>query len=231
MTTFDLFRRAAVPAAAAVTLLSLAACSGADGSPAPAVTVTVTATPSEQPAEPSAEPSAEAPTEGTPAPEGSASPGPAAQPTEDDERPPISAKTPPIHGEVIQSDPGHDFTKGIGPSRDGIVRGEMRAMQDANVAEYVPVRFVREYGGSTTGHFEGPPEGDVTAFAAPIAKDVVFLSAAGCDGKDQTIDGNYLGTQRCSRDRLVSLTDKGGLYALITVKNRQIVKVVQIYAA
>ncbi len=104
-------------------------------------------------------------------------------------------------------------------------------MNDANVAEYVPVRWVPEYGGSTSGRFEGPPEGDVTAFAAPIAQNVVFLSAVGCDGKDQTINSSYVGTQRCSRDRLISRADKGGLYALITVKNRQIVKVVEIYTS
>ncbi|WP_433501077.1 hypothetical protein ACQP1K_12685 [Sphaerimonospora sp. CA-214678] len=223
MTTVDLFRRAAVPAAAAAVLLSLTACSGEAGSPVAATaTVTVTATP--------AEPSAEAPPE---EPEGSASPsaGPVDQPAEDDERQPISDKTPAVFGEVFQFDPGHDFTKGISPSRDGVLRGEMRAMNDANVAEYVPVRWVPEYGGSTSGHFEGPPEGDVTAFAAPIAQNVVFLSAVGCDGKDQTIDSNYVGTQRCSRDRLISLADKGGLYGLITVKNRQIVKVVEIYTS
>ncbi len=224
MTTFDLFRRAAVPAAAAVALLSLSACSGEAGSPVAATaTVTVTATP--------AEPSAEAPSE---EPEGSASPSaePVAQPAEEDEeRQPISDKTPAVFGEVFQSDPGHDFTKGISPSRDGVLRGEMRAMNDANVAEYVPVRWVPEYGGSTSGRFEGPPEGDVTAFAAPIAQNVVFLSAVGCDGKDQTINSSYVGTQRCSRDRLISRADKGGLYALITVKNRQIVKVVEIYTS
>ncbi|WP_055483475.1 hypothetical protein [Sphaerimonospora mesophila] len=226
MTTFDLFRRAAVPAAAAVALLSLSACSGEAGSPVAATaTVTVTATP--------AEPSAEAPSEAPEEPEGSASPSaePVAQPAEDEERQPISDKTPAVFGEVFQSDPGHDFTKGISPSRDGVLRGEMRAMNDANVAEYVPVRWVPEYGGSTSGRFEGPPEGDVTAFAAPIAQNVVFLSAVGCDGKDQTINSSYVGTQRCSRDRLISRADKGGLYALITVKNRQIVKVVEIYTS
>lgn len=225
MTTFDLLRRATAPAAAAVALLCLTACSGEAGSPAAATaTVTVTATP----AEPSAAPSDEAPPE---EPGDSADPPsePGDRPAEDDEREPISDRAPAVFGEVFQYDPGHDFTKGVSPSRDGVLRGEMRAMNDANVAEYVPVRWVPEYGGSASGRFEGPPEGDATVFAAPIAQDVVFLSAVGCDGKDQTIDGSYVGTQRCSRDRLISLTDKGGLYALITVKNRQIVKVVEIY--
>lgn len=218
MTAFDLFRRAAVvPATAAVALVVSAACSGESTTSAPAATVTVTATPEETP-DPFDGPVSDA--------------SPSAEPGEaDEERLPISAKTPPVFGEVLQTDPGHDFTRGIGPSRDGVVRGEMRAMADANVAEYVPVRWVPEYGGPTSGRFEGPPEGDATAFAAPIADDVVFLSAVGCDGKDQTIDSGYLGTERCSRDRLISMTDKGGLYALITVKGRQIVKVVQIYTS
>ncbi|ETK37958.1 hypothetical protein [Microbispora sp. ATCC PTA-5024] len=221
MTTFDLFRRAGVPAAA-VALFSLAACSGTAGSAAgPTATVTVTATPA-APAESSA-PAA-------PTPSVSAAPSvPVADPTGDDKWPPISDKTPPVFGGVFQSDPGHDFTRGISPSRDGVLRGELRTMQDANVVEYVPVRFVRDVGGQTTGHFEGPPEGDAMAFAAQIDKNVVFLSAVGCDGNDQTINGDYVGTQRCSRNKLILRADKGELYALITVKGGHIVKVVEIY--
>ncbi|MEW9529588.1 hypothetical protein [Microbispora sp. NPDC049125] len=205
--------------AAAVALLSLAACSGTAGSAAaPTATVTVTVSPSAAaPAATSTAP-ATAPT------------SPVADPPGDDTRPPISAATPPIFGGVFQSDPGHDFTRGISPSRDGILRGLMRTMQDANVVEYVPVRWVKDASGQTAGHFEGPPEGDGMAFAAPIAPDVVFLSAVGCDGKDQTIDSSYVGTERCSRDKLIRRADGGKLYALITAKGGQIVKVVEIYA-
>lgn len=220
-TTFGAWRRVGVPVALAVSALSLAACSGSSGSAAPTATVTVTAPPS-----PSDEPSPEA-SPSSPSPEPSST-GVFDDPADDD-WPPISDKTPPIFGEVFQSDPGHDFTKGISPSRDGIVRGELRTMQDANVAEYVPIKFVKDPS-SGQGRFEGPKEGDAMAFAAPIAKNVVFLSAVGCDGKDQTINNQYVGTQSCSRDKLISRAVKGGLYALITVKNHQIAKVVEIYA-
>jgi hypothetical protein len=208
--------------AAAVALLSLAACSGTAGSAAaPTATVTVTVSPS-----------AAAPTATSAMPDAATTPSPApvADPPGDDTRPPISAATPPIFGGVFQSDPGHDFTKGISPSRDGVLRGQMRTMQDANVVEYVPVRWVRDASGATAGHFEGPPEGDAMAFAAAIASDVVFLSAVGCDGKDQTIDSSYVGTERCSRDKLIRRADGGKLYALITAKGGRIVKVVEIYA-
>ncbi len=223
MTTFDLFRRAGV---AAAVLVSLAACSGKTEAP-PTPTDSVTAPP----------PSAAA---SSPTPAGSANPPgatPAASPSagpvfdsaQDDDWPPISGKTPPIFGTVFQSDPGHDFTRGISPSRDGIVRGELRTMQAEDVVEYVPVKWVKDTNGKTAGHYEGPPEGDAMAWAAPIAKNVVFLSAYGCDGKDQTINGDGVGTERCSRDKLISRADDGGLFALITVKGSQIVKVVQIY--
>ncbi|GAB3146707.1 hypothetical protein GCM10027161_40960 [Microbispora hainanensis] len=196
------------------------------------MTATVTVTAPASPAEPSADPAAsETPAADTPTdtPTDSATAAPTRKPVK--AGPPITDKTPAPFGGTIQSDPKHDFTKGLSPSSDGVVRGQLVAMHDENVAEYRPVKFVKEYGGSTTGHFEGPPEGDVTAFAAPIAGNVVFLSAVGCDGKDQTIDGAYLGTERCSRDKLVLRADKGDLRALITVKGGQIVKVTEIYAA
>ncbi|MGI5156960.1 hypothetical protein [Microbispora sp. CA-102843] len=228
MTTFDLFRRAGVPAAA-VALLSLTACSGSSGTSAsPTVTATVTVTAPASPAEPSADPAAsETPAADTPTDSGTTAP--TRKPGK--VGPPITDKAPAPFGGTLQSDPGHDFTKGLSPSRDGVVRGQLVAMHDENVAEYRPVKFVKEYGGSTSGRFEGPPEGDVTAFAAPIAGNVVFLSAVGCDGKDQTIDSHYLGTQRCSRDKLVLRADAGDLRALITVQGGQIVKVTEIYAA
>ncbi|WP_182880678.1 hypothetical protein [Microbispora sp. H10949] len=227
MTTFDLFRRAGVPAAA-VALLSLTACSGSSGATATATaTVTVTA-----PASP-AEPSGNSP-EASQAPSTSDAPVPAATtpaPRKTEKAgPPITAATPDVFGETFQSDPGHDFTKGLSPSRDGVLRAQLVTMQDENVAEYRPIRFVPEVGGSTNGHFEGPPEGDVMAFAAPLAKGVVFLSAVGCKGDDQTINSRYVGTQRCPRDKLILRADAGDLRALITVQRGQIVKVVEIYA-
>ncbi|WP_405085584.1 hypothetical protein [Microbispora sp. NBC_01389] len=227
MTTFDLFRRASLPAAA-VALLSLTACSGSSGATATA-TATVTVTAPASPAEPSGntpEASQDPGTSDTPEPAATT-----ATPRKTEKAgPPITAATPGVFGETFQSDPGHDFTKGLSPSRDGVLRGQLVTMQDENVAEYRPIKFVPEVGGSTNGHFEGPPEGDVMAFAAPLAKDVEFLSAVGCKGNDQTINSRYVGTQRCSRDKLILRADAGDLRALITVRRGQIVKVVEIYA-
>ncbi|MGI5487517.1 hypothetical protein [Microtetraspora malaysiensis] len=222
-TTFGAFRRVGVPVAIAVSALSLAACSGSGTDAAPAATVTVTAPPS-----PSEEPSSEQTPDESPSASESAAGGVLDDPADDD-WPPITNKTPPVFGEQFQADPGHDFTKGISPSRDGVIRAELRTMQDANVAEYVPIKFVKDPS-TNQGRFEGPAEGNVMAFAAPVAKNVVFLSAVGCDGKDQTINNQYIGTQSCSRDTLISRAVKGGLYALVTVKNHQIAKVVEIYA-
>lgn len=220
MTISDLFWRAGITAAV---LISLAGCSEKTEA-APAATVTVTAPPPSSPAPATASASPPAATPAT-----SPSGGAVFDSAEDDSWPPISDKAPPIFGTVFQSDPGHDFTRGISPSRDGIVRGELRTMQAADVAEYVPVKWVKDVSGATAGHFEGPQEGDVMAFAAPFAKKVDFRSAVGCDGKDVTINGDGVGTERCSRDTLISRSDKGGLFALITVKAGQIIKVVQIY--
>jgi hypothetical protein len=226
VTTFDLFRRAGVAAAVLVSLASLAACSGKTEA-APAATESVTASPSAAASSPT--PAGSATPSAAPTPAASPSRAPVFDSAEDDDWPPISDKTPPIFGTVFQSDPGHDFTRGISPSRDGIVRAELRTMQAEDVVEYVPVKWVKDTNGQTAGHFEGPPEGDVTAWAAPFAKNVVFLSALGCKGGDVTIDGKGLGTERCSRDRLISQADESGLFALVTVKRSQIVKVVQIY--
>jgi len=143
----------------------------------------------------------------------------------DDDWPVISGANPPIFGTQFQADPGHDFTRGISPSRDGVVRAELRTMQDANVVEYVPVKWVKD-------HFEAPPEGDAVAYAAPISSSVDFRSAIGCGRtEDQTINVDYLGTEHCSRDRLISRAVKGRLYALVTIKSGRVQKVVEIYTA
>ncbi|GAA0985969.1 hypothetical protein GCM10009555_062390 [Acrocarpospora macrocephala] len=208
-------------AALAVAVLSLAACSGTEAA-APAATVTVTASPSPL-ATVTATPAAASPSP-------LASPSPTAPPgnqvfepsEEYDQNDVIGAKQPKIKGTKFQFDPGHDFTKRISPSADGILRGRFVTMQDGDTAEYVPVRW-------DGGTFVGPTEGDVTAYAAPLAPGVVYLSATGCTGNDQTINGDGLGTERCTRARLAEHAREGRLTALITVANGQVTKVVEIY--
>lgn len=214
-------------AALAVAVLSLAACSGEGQTASPAVTVTVTA-----PASPSAEPSP-SPSVSTADPVASPSatesplPSPGNQITEPtgeyDQRDVIGPKQPKIRGTKFQFDPGHDFTKGISPSADGVLRGRFRTMQDGDTAEYVPVRW-------QGGKFVGPREGDVTAYAARLAPGVVYLSATGCTGNDQTINDDALGTERCTRAQLVEHARAGGPTAMITVTKGQITKVVEIYS-
>ncbi|MEO3861399.1 hypothetical protein [Acrocarpospora sp. B8E8] len=208
-------------AALAVAVLSLAACSGTEAA-APAATVTVTASPSPL-ATVTATPAAASPSP-------LASPSPTAPPgnqvfepsEEYDQNDVIGARQPKIKGTKFQFDPGHDFTKRISPSADGILRGRFVTMQDGDTAEYVPVRW-------DGGTYVGPAEGDVTAYAAPLAPGVVYLSATGCTGNDQTINGDALGTERCTRARLAEHAREGRLTALITVANGQVTKVVEIY--
>ncbi|GAA1020538.1 hypothetical protein Aple_078480 [Acrocarpospora pleiomorpha] len=215
MTTY--FRQAAL----AVAVLSLAACSGTEAA-APTATVTVTAS-TTPPATVTATPAA-----ATPSPLASPSPteppgNQVFEPSEEyDQSDVIGAKQPKIKGAKFQFDPGHDFTKRISPSADGILRGRFVTMQDGDTAEYVPVRW-------DGGTFVGPKEGDVTAYAAPLAPGVVYLSATGCTGNDQTINGDGLGTERCTRARLAEHAREGRLTALITVANGQVTKVVEIY--
>ncbi|GAA0919446.1 hypothetical protein GCM10009560_16990 [Nonomuraea longicatena] len=138
-------------------------------------------------------------------------------------------KAPKIFGTAFQTDPGHDFTKGLTPRRDGILRGWITAVR-GNVAEYEPIRWRK--GTVTEGRFEGPPEGDVTAFASPIAKNVVFLSALGCGSRmaARTVDDKTgLGAKRCTRADLVKRVKKHHRPALITVKQGEIVRVQEIY--
>ncbi|MEV7805313.1 hypothetical protein AB0O28_20410 [Microbispora sp. NPDC088329] len=133
---------------------------------------------------------------------------------------------PKVFGTSFQSDPHHDFTKHISPRHDGILRGWVTYYR-SGVAEYEPIRWVRDK--HTEGYFEGAPEGDVRAYASPVAKNVVFYSATGCKGTTVTVKTDGLGSKRCSRNVLISRMKAGHRPALITVYRGTIVKVQEIY--
>ncbi|MFD0885828.1 hypothetical protein ACFQ08_14860 [Streptosporangium algeriense] len=135
---------------------------------------------------------------------------------------------PKIFGTTFQSDPGHDFTKRISPRKDGILRGWITHVSRFEV-EYEPIKWVKDK--HTEGYFVGPPEGHVTAYASPVAKNVVFLSAFGCSSKMSgiTVGKGGLGAKRCSRKVLLSRVKKSQRPSLITVYRGQIVKVQEIY--
>ncbi|WP_237110248.1 hypothetical protein [Nonomuraea sp. MG754425] len=138
-------------------------------------------------------------------------------------------KAPKVFGTTFQSDPGHDFTKGIHTRHDGILRGWITHVS-GSVAEYEPIRWKK--GTRTEGYFEGPPEGDVTAYASSIAKNVVFLSAYGCKTPGESVTASRstgLGATRCSTATLVKRHGKTPHPALITVYKGKIVQVQEIY--
>lgn len=127
-------------------------------------------------------------------------------------------KVPTIFGTTFQADPGHDFTKGLHSRRNGILRGWITAVSADGTAEYEPIKWKKDK--HTEGFFVGPPEGDVTAYASPIAKKVVFLSAFGCDssGGNMTVDRRTgLGNKSCSRSALIKWAKAGERPSLITV--------------
>lgn len=138
-------------------------------------------------------------------------------------------KAPKTFGTTFQSDPGHDFTKHISSRHDGILRGWITYVR-GGVAEYEPVKWKKDT--KTEGWFVGPREGDVTAYASPVAKDVTFLSAYGCksDMAGWTVSRSTgLGAKRCSRDTLIKRHHRKRMPALITVYKGKIVKVQEIF--
>lgn len=170
---------------------------------------------------PAAASSAPAPSTGAP------EPTPASRP----------AAAPELFGTEFQAAPEHDWSKGQPPPFEGVLRGWLTGVDDNGVAEYRPIRFVQR--GGEDGHFDGPEEGDVIRYVAPIAEDVRFLADSGCDGSAQTYDrATNLGTESCTRETLIdnvretaSLVEVEGLYrpALITTENGRITKVVEIF--
>lgn len=138
-------------------------------------------------------------------------------------------KAPKIFGTTFQADPKHDFTKRIHSRHNGILRGWITDLR-GSVAEYEPIKWRK--GAVTEGRFVGPAEGDVRAYASPIAKNVVFLSALGCGSKmtGLTVDRRTgLGSKRCSRADLIKRSKDGQRPALITVHRGEIVKLQEIF--
>ncbi|WP_231619198.1 hypothetical protein [Nonomuraea sp. SBT364] len=137
-------------------------------------------------------------------------------------------KAPKIFGTTFQADPGHDFTKRIRSRHNGILRGWITHVR-GSVAEYEPIKWKK--GTVTEGRFTGPPEGDVRAYASPIARNVLFLSAVGCGSAmtSLTVNGKGLGAKRCSRADLIKRSKRGERPALITVHKGTIVQVQEIF--
>ncbi|WP_248963120.1 hypothetical protein [Sphaerisporangium perillae] len=218
MTPLDVLRRAALPLSLAAGLAAMTACSATNGTASGAGTSSVAVSPAPSGGGPAATP-----------PAGTSSPAPPGGPSTKPFRPAAhpSYPAPKIFGTEFQADPGHDFTKHVSPRSNGVLRGMIRALTGEDVVEYVPVKWVK--GVNTEGYFEGPPEGDATVYAAPIAGDVVFLSATGCEGMDATVDDWGLGNARCSRAALIAKARTGGRAALITTESGRIVKVVEIF--
>ncbi|MGI5289647.1 hypothetical protein ACQEVF_40785 [Nonomuraea polychroma] len=138
-------------------------------------------------------------------------------------------KAPKTFGTSFQPDPEHDFTKGIHSRHNGILRGWITDVR-GGAAEYEPIKWKK--GTHTEGRFVGPPEGDAMAYASPIAKDVLFLSAYGCKSSmgDLTVSRKTgLGGKKCSRATLIKRYGRTPVPALITVHKGRIVKVQEIF--
>jgi hypothetical protein len=137
-------------------------------------------------------------------------------------------KRPKVFGTSFQADPHHDFTRRISPRHDGILRGWV-TFYSGGVAEYAPIRWVKDTGGNTEGYFTGPPEGDGMAYASRVSSKVAFYSASGCRGTEVTIDRQSVGDKRCSRKVLLSRWKTPRRPALITVYKGAIVRFQEIY--
>lgn len=137
-------------------------------------------------------------------------------------------KLPKVYGTSFQADPKHDFTKRIHTRRDGILRGWVTAYH-GGVAEYEPVKWVSGKL-DEEGAFTGPKEGEVFAYASPLARKAVLYSVTGCAarGTTTTADRRGLGTKRCSRKGLLAHLKAGHRPAMITVHKGQIVKIQEI---
>ncbi|MBG0816768.1 hypothetical protein [Planomonospora sp. ID82291] len=136
---------------------------------------------------------------------------------------------PKVFGTSFQRDPGHDFTKRVSSRKDGVLRGWITYVGAGHV-EYEPIRWKNAE--HVEGYFVGPPEGDATAYASPVAKNVVYLSAFGCGTAraGTTVSAKTgLGVKRCSRKALLADAKKHRMPGLITVHKGKIVKFREIY--
>jgi hypothetical protein len=138
-------------------------------------------------------------------------------------------KAPKVYGTQFQTDPHHDFTKGLSPRHDGILRGWVVYYHQGGVVEYKPIKWVRGRSGKD-GHFTGPSEYDVTAYASRVSGKAVLYGATGCktSGGRPTVDRRGLGTRLCSSKALLAHLKAGKIPALITVYHGLIVKIQEI---
>jgi hypothetical protein len=137
-------------------------------------------------------------------------------------------KQPKVFGTSFQTDPHHDFTKRISSRHDGILRGWVTYYK-AGVAEYAPIKWLKDKTGKTEGWFTGQPEGDTMAYASPVSAKVAYYSATGCKGTEVTVNHQAVGDKRCSRKVLISHLKADRRPALITVYKGKIVKYQEIY--
>ncbi|WP_203984326.1 hypothetical protein [Sphaerisporangium rufum] len=137
-------------------------------------------------------------------------------------------KEPAIFGTSFQADPHHDFTRGISSRHDGILRGWVTHYR-AGVAEYTPIKWVKDRSGNTEGWFTGPKQGDVMAYASRVSPKLAYYSALACTGSKLTVDRRGLGARRCSAKAATALLKRGHRPGLITVYRGKIVKFQEIY--
>jgi hypothetical protein len=137
-------------------------------------------------------------------------------------------KQPKVFGTSFQTDPHHDFTKRISTRHDGILRGWVTHYK-AGVAEYTPIKWVKDKSGHTEGWFTGPPEGDVTAYASPVSAKLAYYGATGCKDTEKTVDRQGVGDKRCSSKVVISRLKAGQHPGLITVYKGKIVKFQEIF--
>jgi len=141
--------------------------------------------------------------------------------------------TPKPYGTSFQKDPEHDFTKGISPRHDGVLRGWVTSYHAKDrTAEYEPIKWVKG-GNGEPGRFVGPPEYDVLAYQSRVSPTAVLYSARNCGAANAankvTVDRHGLGTKRCGRKALLAHLKAERIPALITIRGGRIVRIQEIH--
>lgn len=138
--------------------------------------------------------------------------------------------TPKPYGTSFQKDPKHDFTKGISPRHDGILRGWVTYYQAGNrTAEYEPIKWVKGRNGEK-GYFVGSPEYDLMAYKSRVSPKAVLYGARNCGAsKKATVDRHGLGTKRCGEKALIAHLKAERIPALITIRRGEIVRIQEIH--